>query len=245
MRLQFLGSGDAFGSGGRFNTCFHLERKQHGHVLIDCGASSMVAIRKWEVEPNAVSTVLVSHLHGDHFAGLPFFLLDAQLVSRRTAPLLLAGPPGFEERLMIVMEAMFAGSTKAPRKFELEIRELELHQRVELNGLAVTPYLMKHYSGAPSYALRIETESKVLTYSGDTEWVDELIPAARDADLFICEAYFFDKAMKYHIDYSTLMKRLPEIGAKRTIVTHMSAELLARSGEIACEAAHDGLVVEF
>ncbi len=245
MRLQFLGSGDAFGSGGRFNTCFHLERQAHGNVLIDCGASSMVAIRKWGVEPNAVSTVLVSHLHGDHFAGLPFFLLDAQLVSRRTAPLLLAGPPGFEERLMIVMEAMFAGSTKAPRKFELTICELELHRRVELNALAVTPYLMKHYSGAPSYALRIETEGKVLTYSGDTEWVDDLIPAGRDADLFICEAYFFDKVMKYHVDYTTLMKRLPQIGARRTIVTHMSAELLGRQQEIACEAAHDGLVVEF
>ncbi len=109
----------------------------------------------------------------------------------------------------------------------------------------VTPYLMKHYSGAPSYALRIETEGKVLTYSGDTEWVEELIPAGQGADLFICEAYFFDKDMKYHIDYSTLMKRLPEIGAKRTIVTHMSAELLAPAGEIAPEAAHDGLVVEF
>lgn len=245
MRLQFLGSGDAFGSGGRFNTCFHLERREHGNVLIDCGATSMVAIRKWQVEPNTISTVLVSHLHGDHFTGLPFFLLDAQLVSRRTTPLTVAGPPGFEERLMVVMEAMFAGSTKAPRKFALEIRELDLHQRVELNGLAVTPYLMKHFSGAPSYALRIETEGKVLTYSGDTEWVDELIPAGRDADLFICEAYFFDKVMKYHIDYTTLMKRLPDIAAKRTIVTHMSAELLARSGEIACEAAHDGLVVEF
>ena len=79
-----------------------------------------------------------------------------------------------------------------------------LHERVELNGLAVTPYLMKHYSGAPSYALRIETEGKVLTYSGDTEWVEELIPAGRGADLFICEAYFFDKVMKYHIDYTTL-----------------------------------------
>jgi ribonuclease BN (tRNA processing enzyme) len=245
MRLQFLGSGDAFGSGGRFNTCFHLERAAHGHVLVDCGASSMVAIRKWQVDPNAVSTVLVSHLHGDHFAGLPFLLLDAQLVSRRTAPLMLAGPPGFRERLDIVMEAMFAGSTKVERRFALEVRELALHERVELCGLAVTPYLMKHYSGAPSYALRIETEGKVLTYSGDTEWVDELIPAGRDADLFICEAYFFDKVMKYHIDYSTLARRLPDIGAKRTIVTHMSAELLGRQGEIALEAAHDGLVVEF
>ncbi|WP_439613746.1 MBL fold metallo-hydrolase [Reyranella sp.] len=245
MRLQFLGSGDAFGSGGRFNTCFLLERTHHGNLLVDCGASSMVAIRKWEVEPNAISTVLVSHLHGDHFAGLPFFLLDAQLVSRRTAPLLLAGPPGFRDRLMTVMEAMFAGSTQVQRKFELEIRELALHERVEANGLAVTPYLMNHYSGAPSYALRIETEGKVLTYSGDTEWVEELIPAARNADLFICEAYFFDKVMKYHIDYTTLVNHLPQIGARRTIVTHMSAELLGRSSEIALEAAHDGLVVDF
>ncbi len=146
---------------------------------------------------------------------------------------------------MTVMEAMFAGSTQVQRKFELEIRELELHERVETNGLAVTPYLMKHYSGAPSYALRIETEGKVLAYSGDTEWVEELIPAGRDADLFICEAYFFDKVMKYHIDYTTLVNHLPRIGAKRTIVTHMSAELLARTSQIALEAAHDGLVVDF
>lgn len=245
MRLTFLGSGDAFGSGGRFNTCFHLERTQHGNVLIDCGASSMVAIRKWGVDPNAISTVLVSHLHGDHFAGLPFFLLDAQLISRRTTALTIAGPPGLRERLSTVMEAMFAGSTKIDRKHVLEIRELDLHEKVELDGLQVTPYLVKHYSGAPSYALRIESEGKVLAYSGDTEWVEELIPAGAGADLFICEAYFFDKVMKYHIDYTTLVKHLAEIAPKRTIITHMSAELLARRNEIALEAAHDGLVVEF
>jgi ribonuclease BN (tRNA processing enzyme) len=205
----------------------------------------MVAIRKWGVDPNAVSAVLVSHLHGDHFAGLPFLLLDAQLVSRRTAPLTLAGPPGFEARLMTVMEAMFAGSTTVERKYPLAIRELALHERATIDGLHVTPYLMRHYSGAPSYALRIETEGKIVTYSGDTEWVEELIPAGRDADLFICEAYFFDKVMKYHIDYITLTRHLAEIAAKRTIVTHMSAELLARKGEITLEAAHDGLVVEF
>ncbi|MBV8411843.1 MAG: MBL fold metallo-hydrolase [Alphaproteobacteria bacterium] len=83
MRLQFLGSGDAFGSGGRFNTCFHLERSAHGNVLIDCGASSMIAIRKWQVDPNVISTIVVTHLHGDHFGGIPFFLLDAQLIIAR------------------------------------------------------------------------------------------------------------------------------------------------------------------
>jgi len=245
MRLQFLGSGDAFGSGGRFNTCFHLERAAPGNLLVDCGASSMVAIRKWRVDPNAISTVLVTHLHGDHFGGLPFFLLDAQLVSRRTAPLTLAGPPGFAERLETLCETMFAGSTKVERRFKVETRELALHERAEIDGLAVTPYLMKHYSGAPSYGLRLEVDGKVLAYSGDTEWVDDLIPLGRGADLFICEAYFFDKVMKYHIDYSTLAKRLPDIAPRRTIVTHMSAELLGRRAEIALEAADDGLVVEF
>jgi ribonuclease BN (tRNA processing enzyme) len=245
MRLRFLGSGDAFGSGGRFNTCFHLERAGHGHVLIDCGASSMVAIRKWGVDPNAISTILISHLHGDHFGGLPFFLLDAQLISRRTTPLTIAGPPGLKDRLQIVREALFAGSTATPPKYPFEIRELALHERIEIANLAVTPYLMKHYSGAPSYALRIETEGKVLTYSGDTEWVEELIPAATGADLFICEAYFFDKVTKYHIDYKTLSDHLPAIGARRTIVTHMSSELLGRQSELALEAASDGLVVDF
>src|SRR5262245_4166128 len=119
MRLQFLGSGDAFGSGCRFNTCFHLERASHGNVLIDCGASSMVAIRKWQVDPNAISTVLVSHLHGDHFGGLPFFLLDAQLVSRRTAPLLVAGRPAFADPRTFVLEAMLPGRPKADPRFPL------------------------------------------------------------------------------------------------------------------------------
>ena len=245
MRLQFLGSGDAFGSGGRFNTCFHLERPQQGNVLVDCGASSMVAIRKWGVDPNAISTILITHLHGDHFGGLPFFLLDAHLVSRRTAPLTLAGPPGFSRRLSVLQETMFAGSSEIERRYPLEIRELAVHERAEVDGLAVTPYLMKHYSGAPSYGLRIETGGKVLAYSGDTEWVEDLVPLGRGADLFICEAYFFDKVMKYHIDYTTLARHLPEISPKRTIVTHMSAELLARRSEIALEAAEDGLVVEF
>ena len=85
MRLTVVGSGDAFGSGGRFNTCFMVERDA-GAFLIDCGASSLVAMRKLGVEPNTIATVFISHLHGDHFGGLVFLLLDAQHVSRRTAP---------------------------------------------------------------------------------------------------------------------------------------------------------------
>jgi ribonuclease BN (tRNA processing enzyme) len=243
MRLQFLGSGDAFGSGGRFNTCFHVTWSG-GNFLVDCGASSMVAIRRFGVDPNAIRTVLVSHLHGDHFGGLPFFLLDAQLVSRRTAPLTIAGPPGLERRLLEAMENFFPGSTRVARKFALEIVELADETRAVVNGLAVTPYTVTHYSGAPPYALRIEVDGKVLTYSGDTEWAETLIAAARGADLFICEAYFYAKPVKYHLDWKTLEARLAEIGPKRLILTHMSPDMLAHPAEAAFEKAEDGLVVE-
>jgi ribonuclease BN (tRNA processing enzyme) len=111
MRIQFLGSGDAFGSGGRFNTCILVEAAA-GVFLIDCGASSLIAMRRFRVVPNRIGTIFISHLHGDHFGGLPFFILDAQLVSRRVEPLTIAGPPGLRQRLAEAMEAFFPGSSR-------------------------------------------------------------------------------------------------------------------------------------
>ncbi len=49
MRLTFLGSGDAFGSGGRFNTCFYVEA-DGTNFLVDCGASSLIAMKQCGVE---------------------------------------------------------------------------------------------------------------------------------------------------------------------------------------------------
>ena len=244
MRLRFLGSGDAFGSGGRFHTCFYVERAAGAPFLVDFGASSLIALKRWGVDPNAVSTIFVTHLHGDHFGGLPFLLLDAHLVSRRTAPLTLLGPPGFAARLETARECFFPGSTSIQPKFPLTVHELAAEERHVVDGIAVTPYEVRHFSGAPPYAYRFELDGRVLAYSGDTEWADTLVPAARGADLFICEAYFFAKQVKWHLDYATLLARLGEIGAKRTMLTHMSAELLGRLGEVALETAEDGKWVE-
>jgi ribonuclease BN (tRNA processing enzyme) len=242
MELRILGSGDAFGSGGRLHTCFHLRDRQ-GAFLIDCGASAMIAIRRFGVDPNAVRAILISHLHGDHFGGLPFFILDAQLISRRSAPLVIAGPPGLEERLRAAMDALFPGSASAPRRFEVVVRELAPRVTQEIAGIAVTPFVVKHPSGAPPLALRIAVDGKVLCYSGDTEWVDDLAEAARDADLFIAESYCFDRPVKYHLDFATLARHLPAIGARRVLLTHMSTDMLARVAEAGCEAAEDGMVL--
>jgi ribonuclease BN (tRNA processing enzyme) len=246
MRLKFLGSGDAFGSGGRLNTCFLVD---HGDAsfLIDCGASAMISIRRFGVDPNRIGAIVLSHLHADHFGGLPVFILDAQLVSRRTQPLIIVGPQGLAARLDALMEAHFPGSSKVERKFPIELIELstEIEIKVGPADLTVTGYTVAHPSGTPSLALRINCNGKIITYTGDTEWVDGLLSAGRNADLLIAEAYYYERKVRFHLDYVTLREKLPLIGAKRVILTHMSPDMLRRVSEPQdCEVATDGLELE-
>ncbi|CAO4143586.1 Ribonuclease Z [Methylorubrum thiocyanatum] len=245
MRLQVLGCGDAFGSGGRFNTCFHVDPSAGGDCdafLIDCGASSLIAIRRFGVDPNRIRSVFLTHLHGDHFGGLPWLILDGQLVSGRTRPLTVVGPPGTAERLPAAMEVLFPGSSTAERRFAVEVVEIEAGRPVEVAGVSVTAFTMRHPSGAPAHALRIESAGRVVSYTGDTEWVEDIVAAGRGADLMIAEGYTVERPVKFHLDWTTLKRRLPEIGPKRLMLTHMSPEMIAHppDGYIAAE---DGLVV--
>ncbi len=243
MEFRFIGCGDAFGSGGRFNTCF-LVRGEASTFLIDCGATSLVAMRQQDVDPGCVDAVFVSHLHGDHFGGLPFLILDAQFVGRRTRPLVIAGPPGIERRLEDATEVLYPGFWRAERGFELRIVELEAEMEREIAEARVTPYPVRHFSGAPSYALRIVADGRVLSYSGDTEWVDVLVEASRDADLFVCECNGFEAPVRSHLNLTTLREKRSLLTAKRLILTHLGPQMLAHRDEVEIEQAFDGKVVE-
>lgn len=239
MRVRFLGSGDAFGSGGRLQTCILLDSGT-SRILVDCGASSLIALKRDGIDPNDIDAILITHLHGDHFGGVPFLLLDAQF-SRRSRPLLVAGPPGTTKRLREAMEVLFPGSAAVQRKFATEVRELAEGVPAEVGEARVTGYEVIHACGAPPYALRVELAGRTIAYSGDTEWTDRLLAVASDADLFIAEAYFYDKAVRFHLDWMSLARQRARLGAKRLIVTHMGPEMLARVGELPVEAAYDGL----
>jgi ribonuclease BN (tRNA processing enzyme) len=209
IQVQFLGCGDAFGSGGRFQTCFRLSGAGDD-VLLDCGASSLIAMKRFGVDPSAIGWVLLSHLHVDHCGGVPFLMLDGQF-SRRTRPLVVAGPPGLKARMETAMEVGFPGSTAVARRFPTAFVELPERVATAVGPATVTPFGVAHASGAPSYALRVEYGGKVIAYSGDTEWTDSLIEAAQAADLFICEAYFFDEKIKYHspeVKYGYLQRKI-------------------------------------
>ena len=239
IQVRFIGSGDAFGSGGRFNTCI-LISTPGSKFLVDYGASSLVALRHFEVAPESLDMILITHLHGDHFGGLPFMVLDAQFVSKRTRPLLLAGPPGLEQRLNAAMEVLFPGLSKIGRNFELQFREWISEEPVQLNDVSVTPHQVSHPCGAPPFALRMTCGGKTITYSGDTEWCEGLLEAARGADLFISEACTYDKPIKNHLNFKTLEDQKENIGAGRIIITHMNNDMLMRPPKPGWEYAEDG-----
>ena len=243
MRIRFAGSGDAFGSGGRWQTCIHLSAEGQV-VLVDCGATSLVALKAQGLDPQAVDAVAVTHLHGDHFGGLPFLILDGQF-SRRTAPLLVTGPPGTRARLTEAMETLFPGSSRAHRRFPVEVTELAPGGAPAVLGAAtVRGWQVEHACGAPPLALRVDLGGASFGYSGDTQWTPVLAEAARGADLFAVEAYTFDRPIRYHLDYQTLRAHLGEIGAQRIVLTHMSPGMLSRLADADLPAAYDGMTVE-
>src|SRR5262245_42183205 len=243
LRLRVLGSADAFGTGGLLQTCLCLEGPEDRRVLIDCGATSLVALKAAGIDPVSVGCVLLSHLHGDHFGGLPLLVLDGQF-ARREALLTVAGPPGTRERLTTAMEVLFPGSSRVARRFQTDLVELEAGAAPALGPLTVTGFPVQHESGAPSYALRVEWAGRTVVYSGDTEWCESLVDAARGVDLFVCEAYTFERRIRYHLDHATLARHLDAIGARRVILTHLGPEMLAHRHEAVTECADDGLVVE-
>ena len=243
MQLQFIGCGDALGSGGRANTCFHVTGEQ-SNFLIDCGASSLPAMKRLGVTRDAIDLILITHFHGDHFGGLPFFLLDAQF-TRRTRPLVIAGPLGIEMRLKNLMEALFEHSSKTQQRFELSVVPLAPEETKTFGAVKVTPFPVVHgESGGPFLAYRVEAEGRVIAYSADTEWTQTLVPAARGADLFIAEAYYYEKIVKNHLSLATLEAHLGEINAKKLILTHMSDDMLGRLDSLPHMAANDGMIVE-
>ena len=243
VSVRVLGCGDAFGSGGRFQSCF-MVTSAGGRCLIDCGATAMVAMRRFGVDPGAIDMVLLSHLHGDHFAGLPFVLLQQHFIGRRDRPLTIAGPPGTRRRLLAALDVMFPGSAGTDWGFPLNFQELIAGRREELDAFAVTPLAVVHPSGAPAFAFRIEIAGRLIAYSGDTEWTDTLIDVGRDADLLISECYSFEAKPKFHLNYRTLRSHLSKLHAQRVLLTHMGEEMLAKLDELSVDGAEDGQLIE-
>jgi len=241
--VTFAGCGDAFGSGGRFNTCFVVDVEGLRYA-IDFGATSLVALKQVDILHSSIDVVVISHIHADHCSGIPSMLLDSMLAAKRTKPLIIAGPKDTEQRLRDMMESMLPGSNIMIPKFDLSFVEMELHQPNKVGEhMIVTPYPADHTPKTHPTSLRIEAGGKIVAYSGDTAWTEHVTKVSDGADLFICESYFYEKPIRFHLNYPDVVEHWDEFNAKRIILTHMGPEMLAMANRVPEECAYDGLKV--
>jgi ribonuclease BN (tRNA processing enzyme) len=240
VTITFVGSGDSFGSGGRFNTCFLVDAPGV-RFCIDFGATSLVALNQLDIEHNSIDAIVLTHLHGDHCGGVPFLLMDAMLGAKRQKPLLIAGPRDTRERMVAVAAALMPGMQVMRPKFELAYADMECFVEHRLGPLRVTTYPAAHTKETNPTSVRVEVAGKIIAYTGDGEWTEHMPSLARDADLLIAECYFYRKPVRFHLNYPDIQAHRAELRAKRLVLTHMGREMLEHRSEVAEECAYDGL----
>jgi ribonuclease BN (tRNA processing enzyme) len=241
VRVHFLGSGSAFSDGGRANAAIHVTAPGVS-LLLDCGGSAMPAIKR-HVDPGTIDAIAVTHLHGDHFGGITYLVIE-QHFSGRKKELVCGGPPSLEMRLRATEQALYPDFFgRVPLGFPLSTVVLGA-EPTPLGGARVAALPVRHVRMAEPHGLRVEVAGKVIAYSGDARWTEHLATVAKGADLFICEATFFDTEDPSHISYRTLMQHRDELDARRIVLTHLGKETLAHVSELELEYAIDGTLVE-
>ena len=249
VRVRFLGTGNPFGTGGRFQACILVDGPD-GRVLLDCGATSPLAMARAGVSPDSIDAVLLTHLHGDHFGGIPFLIVEAQATARddaagpRCRPLRIAGPAVTEERVRVATEAFGYGASyrRARETGLLEYLTLEHGRPTAVGPVSVTAFAVPHTPEAT--ALRVSYAGKTIAYSGDTGWTDALLDVAADADLFICQAWSFDADDATLLSHRTLMEQRNRLTCRRLVLTHVGPEMQRHLAEATAEVAEDGMIVE-
>ncbi len=237
INLTVIGSGDAFGSGGRLNTCFHVQYSG-GQFLIDCGATSLSGLKQHGFKIAGIDVILITHFHGDHYGGLPYFLLDYSR-QKDAKPLTIVSPPGCKERVQGMLDLLYPGSLQIDQ-LSVHFIEYQPSEVITTKELIVQTYPMIHVEAALPNALRINVGNKIISFSGDTEWTPNLIELAKDADLFICQCNYYKKEGKGHLNYQTLLAYLPQLTHKRIWLTHFDTEMLENLENIDLEYAVDG-----
>ncbi len=242
VRVTIVGSGDAFGSGGRLNSAYLVEAPGVT-FLVDAGPTVLQGLKAAGHDTTRIDFVLLTHLHGDHFGGVPFLFMEYRWCNPRTRPLGVYGPPPVEARVGKLFAALYEQSALEGTPFPVEYGELLPDTPCEVRGVRILPIQVPHAPELLCLGVRIEVGGRTLLFSGDTMWSEPLMKLARGVDLFLCDCSNFE-SREFHLSYPEIAAHAGELGCKRLVLTHLGHEPLRRLGEITLECARDGMTIE-
>ena len=211
---------------------------------MDAGPTVLAGLKDARHTSSEIDFVLLSHLHGDHFGGLPFMIMEYLYERPRQRELLIAGPAGTESRVMDLFRAMYKEAASRPTTFPIRFMTLVAEQNVKIGEIAIEPFAVPHQEREPSLGLKVRTDGKTLMYSGDSGWTEQFVERTTDVDLFLCECCYWETQVDFHINYPQFAENRARIGAKRVVLSHLGREVLGKLDQIKEECARDGMVIK-
>lgn len=244
VTVTLLGTGDAFASYGRSQAGYLLDAPG-GRVLMEAGPGLLPALKNNRIATDSFDLLLISHLHGDHYAGLPFLILEYMWEKRRKKVLTVAGPQNLEERTWRMMRLMFPRFALEEVRHKFKFVVLEPGSSTRLGKFQVRAIRSLHTRPDVSLSFRVDSGGKSIVFSGDSGWNDELVDLCAGADLFLCECTYFESAqLTFHMNYPLLAANRDKFKVRRMILTHLGREVLSRENEIGIEMGFDGMKIE-
>jgi ribonuclease BN (tRNA processing enzyme) len=219
MKLTILGSGTLVPNGERNSSGYFVEAGEV-RLMMDCGAGTLHALARYGLDWEHLSHIFLSHFHVDHMGELAslFMAFRHGLKQPRTQPLTLIAPRGIE-RVLHHLKQAFGEKLFTPR-FSFDLIALEPGELLRLNddcslSVAKTPHTDE------SLAVRIETRTCSLCYTGDTGTSQELARFFNETDLLISECSFREaKEGVLHLAVADVARLAAQARAKRLVVTH-------------------------
>jgi|SRR5208282_1964202 len=243
VSVTVLGSGDAFASAGRSQSGYFIKAGDTS-ILLEAGPELLGSLKRKGLEPADIDIIVISHLHGDHFGGLPFLMLEYMWESRPRHPVRIIGPRHLESRCWRMMKLAYPHFNLKTIGPWLRFTELAPEHQVRAGALKVSAIRSPHTIPDISLSVKLEIGGRTIVFSGDSGWNEELVTFAAGANLFICECTYYESShLTFHMNYPQLAANRARFKVDRMILTHLGREVLNHQKEVTMELASDGLKI--
>ncbi len=218
IELQFLGTGTILPSPRRSCSATLLTTSKE-RILIDAGAGTLLRLREQHIHPLELTYIFFTHYHPDHVADLIpilFCLRNCTWEENEGHRLRVWGPRGLLNHLRGLEQAYGRWVQNSGE----EVKFYELKRRLlDFPGFRLIWGKVIHKSESVGY--RFEVAGRVICFSGDSGYCQELIRLCHQADLAVLECSHPDEhAVEGHLSPSLAGKIAESAGVKKLILNH-------------------------
>lgn len=157
MKIKMIGTGSI--GAESFSSCTLID----DNILVDLGNGNVKNMKRFGVIPSKIKVILISHLHGDHFADIPFFMFD-KFFNNSEEKTIIYCPVGTLNKVEEIYRIIFPGDfEKVYNGSNVEFKEFEKLENEEvMSGVFVDSYEVNHGNCKPAFGFTIRKEGRTL-----------------------------------------------------------------------------------